>query len=119
METATIEKPTTTYQLGNYSIDLVPIALFKNYYYENLKFFSSISSNAFLKALDIPPKFFKEQPEDTQKILFAKIPQLPATASADSSSAENASTTCSIGNARKHIRANIGISSTEKDSHTT
>ena len=60
----------TTLELGSYFIDLVKIEYFKDYYYEHLDKFSKVSSVSFLKALDIPPKFFKENPEETQKELL-------------------------------------------------
>lgn len=60
----------TTLQLGNYTLELVKIDFFKKYYYENLKYFSSTALNSFLKAVDIPPKFFKENPEETQEELL-------------------------------------------------
>ena len=57
--------------LGNYIIELVKVSDFKKYYYANLSYFSSnIASNSYLKAVDIPPKFFKENPEETQKELL-------------------------------------------------
>lgn len=66
-----IEKqPVTTFELGGYYIDFIKIEYFKEYYYNNLSSFSNISLNSFLKALDIPPKFFKEQPIETQKELL-------------------------------------------------
>ena len=43
---------------------------FKKYYYENLNYFSNVSMNSYLKAVDIPPKFFKENPIETQKGLL-------------------------------------------------
>lgn len=61
METKTLE---------NYLLDIVNIEEFNDYYHENINKFSEFSSNAFLKALDIPPKFFKEQPEETQEELL-------------------------------------------------
>lgn len=59
-----------TKSLGNYTLDILDITEFKDYYYENLNNFSTVASNSFLKALDIPPKFFKEQPASTQDILI-------------------------------------------------
>ena len=61
METKTLE---------NYVLDIVNIEDFNEYYHENFNRFSEFSSNSFLKALDIPPKFFKEQPEETQEELL-------------------------------------------------
>ena len=70
--TATIIEETAveTLELGQYLIDLVKIEDFKNYYYKNLDFFSKAAYNSYLKAVDIPPKFFKEQPIETQKELI-------------------------------------------------
>ena len=65
-----LTQPVTTLELGSYFIDLVKIQDFKKYYYDNINSFSKISSDSFLKALDIPPKFFKENPEETQKELL-------------------------------------------------
>ena len=56
--------------LGNYILELVKAEDFKKYYYENLNYFSNVSMNSYLKAVDIPPKFFKENPIETQKELL-------------------------------------------------
>ena len=56
--------------LGNYLIELVRAEDFKTYYYENLDYFSKVAFNSYLKAVDIPPRFFKENPIDTQEILL-------------------------------------------------
>lgn len=56
--------------LGNYILELVKVEDFKKYYYENLNYFSNVSMNSYLKAADIPPKFFKENPIETQKELL-------------------------------------------------
>ena len=56
--------------LGNYILELVKVEDFKKYYYENLNYFSNVSMNSYLKAVDIPPKFFKENPIKTQKELL-------------------------------------------------
>ena len=56
--------------LGNYILELVKVEDFKKYYYENLNYFSNVSINSYLKAVDIPPKFFKENPIETQKELL-------------------------------------------------
>lgn len=56
--------------LGNYILELVKVEDFKKYYYENLNYFSNVSMNSYLKAVDIPPKFFKENPIETQKGLL-------------------------------------------------
>ena len=62
----------TTLELGDYLLDLVKIVDFKKYYYENLTeiYTSKIVFNSYLKAVDIPPKFFKEQPEETRDELL-------------------------------------------------
>ena len=59
-----------TLELGNYLIDLVKVADFKKYYYQNLDNFSKVAYNSYLKAVDIPPKFFKENPIETQELLL-------------------------------------------------
>ena len=59
-----------TKKLGNYTLDIISIQDFKEYYYDNKDKFSAFAENAFLRTLDIPPKFFKEQPEETQKELL-------------------------------------------------
>ena len=68
--TQSLEVEVETLELGQYLIDLVKIEDFKNYYYKNLDFFSKAAYNSYLKAVDIPPKFFKEQPIETQKELI-------------------------------------------------
>lgn len=68
--TTTEETLATTLSLGGYYLDLVKVENFKLYYYKNLDYFSNISSNSYLKAVDIPPKFFKEQPLETQEELL-------------------------------------------------
>ena len=57
-------------KLGTYDLDILDIKEFKEYYYSHKEDFSSVAFNSFLKALDIPPRFFKEQPEDTQAELL-------------------------------------------------
>ena len=69
METAT-PISMRTLELGNYTLDLVKIEDFKKYYYENLDSFSKVAFNSYLKAFDIPPKFFKENPIETQATLL-------------------------------------------------
>ena len=59
-----------TKKLGTYDLDIVDIKEFKSYYYENKEHFSNVSFNSYLKAVDIPPKFFKEQPDETQAELL-------------------------------------------------
>ena len=68
--TQPLEVQVETLELGQYLIDLVKIEDFKNYYYKNLDFFSKAAYNSYLKAVDIPPKFFKEQPLETQAELI-------------------------------------------------
>lgn len=62
----------TTLELGDYLLDLVKIEDFKKYYYENFSeiYTSKVVFNSYLKAVDIPPKFFKEQPKETQDELL-------------------------------------------------
>ena len=67
---AVLGQPVTTLQLGSYYIDLVKIENFREYYNENLSNFTKTALNSYLKALDIPPKFFKEQPLETQEELL-------------------------------------------------
>ena len=70
-ETATLTKiEVKTLPIGNYIIELVKAEDFKTYYYQNLDYFSKVAFNSYLKAVDIPPKFFKENPIDTQEILL-------------------------------------------------
>ena len=69
-ETATLTLNVQTLELGNYLIDLVKVEDFKKYYYQNLENFSKVAYNSYLKAVDIPPKFFKENPLETQEILL-------------------------------------------------
>lgn len=69
-EAMVLGEPVTTFEIGSYFIDIVKIEYFKEYYKSNLGNFSKIATNSFLKALDIPPKFFKEQPEETQEELL-------------------------------------------------
>ena len=56
--------------LANYTLDIVDVQDFKSYLEKNEQYFSTNAYNAFLKALDIPPKFFKEQPKETQEELL-------------------------------------------------
>lgn len=59
-----------TKRLVNYTLDIVDITEFRSYLKENGNNFSPNAINAYLKALDIPPKFFKEQPMETQEELL-------------------------------------------------
>ena len=61
---------TETKKLLNYDLDIVDITEFKTYLEENKKRFSTEAYKAYLKAVDIPPKFFKEQPLETQEELL-------------------------------------------------
>ena len=56
--------------LANYTLDIVDIVEFRDYLNKNELYFSTNAMNAYLKALDIPPKFFREQPKDTQEELL-------------------------------------------------
>ena len=69
-ETATPIMDVRTLQIGGYTIELVRAEDFKKYYYQNLEYFSKVAFNSYLKAVDIPPKFFKENPVETQEILL-------------------------------------------------
>jgi hypothetical protein len=69
-ETATPAIALKTLSLGNYLIELVKPVDFKKYYYQNLDFFSNVAFNSYLKAVDIPPRFFKENPAETQAELL-------------------------------------------------
>lgn len=57
-------------RLANYILDIVDITEFRSYLDENVDYFSTNAYNSYLKAVDIPPKFFKEQPVETQKELL-------------------------------------------------
>lgn len=57
-------------EIGNYYLDVIDIRDFKDYLEENERYFSANAFKAYLKTVDIPPKFFKEQPEETQKELL-------------------------------------------------
>ena len=57
-------------RLVNYTLDVVDVQDFKSYLKENENCFSTNAMNAYLKAVDIPPKFFKEQPIETQEELL-------------------------------------------------
>ena len=59
-----------TKNLEGHVIDILPIEHFNEYFHEHAQKFSEFSGNAFLKTLDIPPKFFREQPEETQEELL-------------------------------------------------
>lgn len=58
-------------RLANYTLDIVPVEEFRTYLNENANSFSTNAMNAYLKALDIPPKFFREQPVETQEELLS------------------------------------------------
>ena len=57
-------------KLANYTLEIVDIQDFRSYLKDNENCFSTNAMNAYLRSLDIPPKFFKEQPEETQKELL-------------------------------------------------
>ena len=59
-----------TKKLANYDLDIISIEEFKPYLEKNKDYFSTNAMYAYLKALDIPPKFFKEQPIETQEELL-------------------------------------------------
>lgn len=61
---------TESKRLANYTLDIVDITEFRSYLDKNEDYFSTNAMNAYLKAVDIPPKFFKEQPIETQKELL-------------------------------------------------
>lgn len=61
---------TESKKLANYILDIVDITEFRPYLDENEHYFTTNAMNAYLKALDIPPKFFKEQPLETRKELL-------------------------------------------------
>lgn len=54
----------------DFQIDIMDVTEFKNYYDNHKNSLTGYAFNAFLKALDIPPRFFKEQPEETQEELL-------------------------------------------------
>ena len=60
-----------TKRLANYTLEIVDVAEFRDYLNKNESNFSTPAMNAFLKALDIPPKFFREQPQSTQDELLS------------------------------------------------
>ena len=53
-----------------FQIDIMDVIEFKSYYDSHKNSLTGYAFNAFLKALDIPPRFFKEQPEETQEELL-------------------------------------------------
>lgn len=59
-----------TRELLGYTLEIVMIEDFKEYYYGNISRFSTFSFKAFLKGIDIPSSYFLEQPEDTREILL-------------------------------------------------
>lgn len=61
---------TESRRLANYTLDIVDVQDFKTYLKENENCFSTNAMNAYLKAVDIPPKFFREQPLETQEELL-------------------------------------------------
>ena len=60
-----------TKKLANYTLDFVDVTEFRTYLNDNSTYFTTNAMNAFLKALDIPPKFFREQPIATQEELLS------------------------------------------------
>lgn len=61
---------TESKRLVNYTLDIVDVQDFKTYLEKNESCFSTSAYNSYLKAVDIPPKFFKEQPKETQEELL-------------------------------------------------
>lgn len=53
-----------------HDVEIIDIKEFKKYFNENLSRFDGFAKKAFLKAVDIPPAYFLEQPEDTKTILL-------------------------------------------------
>lgn len=56
--------------IEDYKLDIIDIKEFKTYLEENEDYFSACAYKSYLKAVDIPYKFFKEQPIETQKELL-------------------------------------------------
>ena len=59
-----------TKKIGTYDLDILELKEFKKYYYDHKDYFTTTAFNSFLKTVDIPAKFFKEQPETTQDELL-------------------------------------------------
>ena len=60
----------STKKLGSYELDIINIKDFKKYLYEHKDSFAPNAFNSYLKTVDIPPRFFKEQPIETQEELL-------------------------------------------------
>lgn len=58
-----------TRELLGYTLELLPIEQFKEYF-SSCKTFSTFSRKAFLKSVGIPPTYFFEQPDETQDDLL-------------------------------------------------
>lgn len=58
------------YKLLEYELEIIDIKDFKNYFKNNLNNFDGFAKKSFLKAIDIPPTYFLEQPEETKDILL-------------------------------------------------
>lgn len=59
-----------TRELLGYTIEIIDIKDFKEYYDEHIECFNDFARNAFLKAISIPPAYFLEQPEETREELL-------------------------------------------------
>lgn len=59
-----------TYELLGYKIELVDILEFLSYLEDEKEHFSALSYSSFLKSIFIPPKYFLEQPLNTQEQLL-------------------------------------------------
>lgn len=53
-----------------HDLEIIDIKDFKKYFKENESRFDAFAKKAFLKAVDIPPAYFLEQPESTKEILL-------------------------------------------------
>lgn len=57
-------------EILKHNLEIIDINNFKEYLEENENKFNGFSLKAFLKAIDIPPSYFIEQPEETQQELL-------------------------------------------------
>lgn len=57
-------------EILKHNLEIIDINNFKEYLEENENKFNGFSLKAFLKAIDIPPSYFLEQPEETQQELL-------------------------------------------------
>lgn len=58
------------YSLKDYTLEVIDIVEFRDYYEEHKNSLVGFALTAFLKTVDIPAKFFKEQPKETQEELL-------------------------------------------------